>query len=153
MDRGGGGAQRASAGTATSAAIDESISAAAALHMDGGATSGSGSRGHGTTSHTTSNSHSSPCANKRQIIVQNEMMESPASNSVNSTSSSGGQGQGINGSAGHETIASPHTNSVADSDHSIDSARWRKTSASHSQAWDASVSSHLNLHFVMGYYM
>lgn len=106
--------------------IDENISAASALHMD----SSTPSRGHGSTTSHTSNSHSSPCANnKRQIIVQNDMMESPTTS---------GQGHGINGNSGHESGASPHTNS--DPDSSLDTARWRKTTGGHSQAWDASVS-------------
>lgn len=138
MDRGGGSRN---VGSVTATTIDESISAAAALHMDAGNPTTS-SRGHGgTTSSHTSNSHSSPCANKRQIIVQNEMMESPVSNSVNSaTTSSSGQGQGINGNSGHESGASPHTNSGNDPDNAVETARWRKTGGSHSQAWDASVS-------------
>lgn len=135
MDR---GATHRNSGAVSS--IDEGISAAAALHhsLEGTTTS---SRGHASTSHT-SNSHSSPCANKRQIIVQNDIMESPVSNSVNSSAtatSSSGQGQGINGNSGHDSGASPHTNSSSDPDNSGESARWRKSGA-HSQAWEASVS-------------
>lgn len=145
MDRASASASRnTSSAAVVTATLDDSISAAATLHMEAGNSSTS-SRGHSSTSHT-SNSHSSPCANKRQIIVQNDMMESPVSNSVNSaTASSSGQGQGINGNSGHESGASPHTNSSSDPDNSVETARWRKPGGSHSQAWDASVSTNFQM--------
>ncbi len=97
-------------------------------------------------SHNSSNqqhsSLSSPCA-KRQIIVQNEVMDGTPGNS-SSSSSHGGHNGSLTapvtpGSVGHDSGSSPHH---SEPDNSGDSARWRKINHQ-PHTWESTVYTYL----------
>ena len=79
--------------------------------------------------------HSTPCA-KRQIIVQNELMDGNGAGSISGTTNGGGSI--TSGSVTNEngTSTSPHHSSI-DTDNSGDSIRWRKNH--HQGHWDGPV--------------
>lgn len=83
-----------------------------------------------------STSLSSPCA-KRQIIVQNDVMDGTPGNSSNSSHGHNGSltAPVTPGSVGHDSGSSPHH---SEPDNSGDSARWRKISHQ-PQTWDNTV--------------
>ena len=77
------------------------------------------------------NTQPSPCA-KRQIIVQNEVMDGSHTNSHGNH-----VGPVTPASVSHESGSSPHHSSI-EADNSGDSARWRKVS--HQSHWESTVS-------------
>ncbi|CAG7822343.1 unnamed protein product, partial [Allacma fusca] len=80
-------------------------------------------------SNNNQSNHSSPCA-KRQIIVQNDVMDGTSSHSHGNHT-----GSVTPASVGHDSGSSPHHSSI-EADNSGDSARWRKVS--HPSHWDSS---------------
>lgn len=92
--------------------------------------------------HSTSHNHnhttthlSSPCA-KRQIIVQNDVMDGTSGNVSSNHGHNGSLTAPVTpGSVGHDSASSPHH---SEADNSGDSARWRKINHQ-PQSWDSSV--------------
>jgi hypothetical protein len=84
------------------------------------------------------NHNTSSCA-KRQIIVQNDVMDGTTGNSSNSSHGHNNNGSltapVTPGSVGHDSGSSPHH---SEPDNSSDSVRWRKISHQ-PQTWDNTV--------------